>query len=743
MAQYKFILSNGTEQRVTYPVWKSDMAKEWAFEAQQMFRRASLSDSLVFLNADFDWIMGQDFETKIMLTIQVSWDNDGTFVEYWKGSFHQTDCTVNLDDRSIKVKPITEDRYNKILAGLEREYDLMKLAPANQPVQMKRRPLFQIYAIGESVVSCFLGGMAWEQEVTMNDYTEGELEDDCHFGHCADIIQISFENAPADLTSGFYGMWTHGLSEGEWDDFSSDLGVYRMTYFQRIDYGLNVRDCINGLRIYTTGGDVILWEYSQANRQSSPYQTPVFDAIPDTFTMTAQVSGLSNLSASWTGAAIFARWLLGRQFENSYEIPSNDLVANNRNYRYCYPYIQKDSLRTTNLSTGEPTEWGMRPDGQYYVKPLLTYDEQFLSRGLYPVARSTWGYASLWLDWSESLAFIEEQYRADMTLRNAYTLEAVISVLLKEVDPSLSFAANVNHSTFLFGTNPLQNDWGRLVMTPKSNVLVAEYTQPAQTAPVTLAEVFGMLAKACGCYWYIDDSKRLRIEHVSYFKNGMSYSGTPSVGIDVTAMYNSRNGHSWALGTAEFTFDKMQMPERYEYSWMDDSSSPFNGEPIEVVSTFVQEANIEDISIALFNSDIDYIMLNPSDVSEDGFALMCCTVSGGVYSLPFETQTIGEYAITMQNYMLAMVNLQPAFLISDMPAWNIKVNGVAATAKGIQRMKKQQLKVPVGNGDGDLTQLVRTTVGDGEVERMSVNLSSRTAKYQLRFDTTSNDTEEQ
>ncbi len=90
----------------------------------------------------------------------------------------------------------------------------------------------------------------------------------------------------------------------------------------------------------------------------------------------------------------------------------------------------------------------------------------------------------------------------------------------------------------------------------------------------------------------------------------------------------------------------------------------------------------------------------------------------------------------MQNYMLAMVNLQPAFLISDMPSWNIKVNGVAATAKGIQRMKKQQMKVPVGNTDGDIEQLIRTTVGDGEVERMSVSLTSRTAKYNLRFDTT-------
>ena len=35
--------------------------------------------------------------------------------------------------------------------------------------------------------------------------------------------------------------------------------------------------------------------------------------------------------------------------------------------------------------------------------------------------------------------------------------------------------------------------FGRLVMTPKSNILVAEYTQPARKAPITLGEVLEML----------------------------------------------------------------------------------------------------------------------------------------------------------------------------------------------------------------------------------------------------------
>ena len=75
------------------------------------------------------------------------------------------------------------------------------------------------------------------------------------------------------------------------------------------------------------------------------------------------------------------------------------------------------------------------------------------------------------------------------------------------------------------------------------------------------------------------------------------------------------------------------MAERYEYAWADETTTPFKGQAIEVLSPFVQQGKIEEVNIAKFNSDIDYIMLNPSDVSEEGFALMCCSVSGSTYTV--------------------------------------------------------------------------------------------------------------
>jgi hypothetical protein len=448
--------------------------------------------------------------------------------------------------------------------------------------------------------------------------------------------------------------------------------------------------------------------------------------------------GRADLSASWTGVDILGRFVTAFKPSGAYDIPSDDIVTYNRNYKYCIPYTDSGIVRMTNRTSDTPTEWGKRGDGKYYEKPYLNADEQLVVMAQYPIARSGWQTSSIWLQWNAGMTLTEEQLSKQMTLRDAYTLEAVIAALLSQVAPSITFAATNAYSQFLFGSNPLTNTWGRLVVTPKSNVMVAEYTQPAQKAMITLQEVFNMLKNALGCYWFIDDNNRLRIEHISYFKNGGSYSGTPAVQVNVNELINSRNGHSWVKGTSSYSFDKMEMAERYEFSWADETTTPFTGKAIEVLSPFVQQGKIEEVNIAKFNSDIDYIMLNPSNVSEEGFALMCCSVNNGEYSVTSAEIALNDTEVALvQNNLLAMAFLQPAFLISDMPAYRIKVNGSETTAKGIQRKKKQQISVPAfgSGGDGLMTQLIQTAIGNGEVERASINLSSRMIKYTLRYDT--------
>lgn len=730
MARYRWFLSYSVNTREVFPIWKDDLAKEYAFEQGQYFRRATLSSSVTFIGEDYDWLMAVPFGTKIGVRLQIQWTAGGSWENYWQGSFYMTDCTVNTDDKTIVVKPNVEDQYNKILAGLDKEFDLMKLKPEAQYVNYKRRPLLQIYTLGEGNVSCFLGGMAWEQEVTDDEVSQSDLIDVYHFGVIGHLVQVTFENAPTGLTDGFMGAWYGRGQSGEWSDFGNDEGLYYMTYFQTLERG-EVDIFTNGLRIYAIGNTTTkLWEFSQDSGNG-------WADIPATFTMQGY-GGRSNLDATWTQSDIFGRWLLGYKPAGAENIPTSDIVAYNRNYRYCYPYAMSDIIRTTSRYSTVPTDWGKRPDGNYYEKPQLTYDEALLVWAQYPVARTMWQNYSIWLQWSNGVAYTEEQFRATTMLRDAYTLEAVINALLSQIDTNITFQPTSTYSEFLFGTNSLTNRWGRLAMTPKTNIKVAEYTQPAQKAPMTLNDVFQMLKNACGCYWFIDASNRLRIEHISWFKAGGTYAsgGALSVGYDLTAVKCSRNGKSWAMGTGTYNYEKISMPERYQYAWADETTDAFKGRAIEVLSGYVEPGKIEEVNIALFNPDVDYIMLNPSNVSDDGMVLLCCQVSGGVWQLTFETETIDGDRLTLQNFQLSMMVLQPSLLISDMPSWNVKVNNVPVTAKGIQRMKKQQVSAPcVDDEDMDMQRLVKTTVGNGEVERASIRLTSRMTKYNLRYDT--------
>ena len=719
MARYRFNLNNGTESRICYPRWKDDTAISYTYETQQMFRRAQLSTNIVFVGSDYDWIEATDFEAEFNVQIEVDWNGSGTYQAYWSGMFHKTDCTFNADNKTVTVKPNTKDRYNTILAGLDKEFDLIKLTPAIQPIHLKRRPLLQIYTAGEEVVSCFLSTMTWEQECDAVT-SRGRITGTFHFGRIGQYADFTF----GDNT--FVGTVQQRNGQGEWNDYGNN-GTYQMNYYQevRFDPETSSLSWYNGLRVYLLGTQTLIWEYDQ----TSDFQA--YTPIPDEFTMVAKASGYQNVQVQQTKSDIYGRWCVAADMEGAYSISQEDILPYNRNYKYCVPYSGDDIIQMTYNAQEQPTEWGIRDDGMYYVKPM---EDTFAYR-YYPVARSQWRNSSLWYLHTIFMENTEATMRVDTLLRDAFTLEAVIKALLHEIDPTIQFEGTQSYSRFLFGRNPLFGDaWGRLAVTPKSNILVAEYTQPARKAEITLGSVLKMLCNACGCYWYINDANQFIIEHISWFKNGGSYSGQQAIGIDMTGVVNTRNGKPIIMGTNEYSYDKLEMPERYEYSWADDTTMDFKGEPIEVVSKYVEAGKIEEINIADFNSDIDYMMLNPSTVSEDGFALMCCDVVNGEYSLTINN--VDAYLTKCQNWQLSMKQLQPAFLISDMPSWHIKVWGEATTAKGIQRKKKQKINIPIGNTEPNVQLLVKTGVGVGEIEQMEISLTSRMAKTILRYDTT-------
>ena len=136
-----------------------------------------------------------------------------------------------------------------------------------------------------------------------------------------------------------------------------------------------------------------------------------------------------------------------------------------------------------------------------------------------------------------------------------------------------------------------------------------------------------------------------------------------------------------------------------------------------------------------FTSDIDYMLCNPDNISQDGFAIFAANLVDGQYKVPFVSLMFGNVISELQNGFLAFVNLQPTYWIYDLPARRARINEKEITVKGIERKKKQKVVFPIGQDDINPNGIIKTFVGNGQINKLSVNLSSRSAEAELKFNT--------
>ena len=729
--KYRFFLQigeDGTKQTVC-PNYKDDLTLDYELETKQRFYRAKLSGKINFVRADYDIINDAPFDSEFFLYIEKSDDWGQTYNQYYKAKFMKTDCTFNDDDKLVTVQPETIDQYNDVLAGLEKEYNLIELAPQIEFLTIRKRPLIQIYVPGDSIVSCFLGGTNWEQDANATT-DQNALIQTYHFALCNILkeIQITSHGSPAVISGLYTGRMATGASANVFEGkLYPELNVNYYIYItqQRID-GLPFGAVV--VEIRKQSDDTAMFRYIKST--TSPFDTLEFD-----LTAVEGSGATGTMHADMKSYNIYARYLCDVEKIddlNTYPLPADDIVDNNRNYRRAIGYAIDVAFISNNFSD-TPTEWGLADNGKYFAPPYSIYGQTF-----YPIARSTWRYASLWfgfylMDW-----ILEKKARKAYTLRDVFTLSSCINVLLKEFAPGITHEATPEYSQFLYNTNnPISGKSFKLLISQKSNVINGEYQTPAQKAPITLQQIMTMLRDIYKCYWYIEDGK-FKIEQINWFRNGGSYGYNPIIDYDLTQLENVRNGKKLAFATSEYSFDKVDMPERYQFEWMDDVTTPFEGLPIEITSKYVTAGKIEEINISNFTSDIDLMLLNPGAISSDGFALFAAVTpsGGGQLELPFTRQTVEDVEYYLQNGYLAFINIQPTYWVYDMPARNFKINNAQSHAMGgIERKKKQTLNFPAGTTDPNPMQLVKTYIGNGQVDKLSVNLCSRNIKATLKYDT--------
>ena len=727
------LFMDGAELNTT-PIYSDSVKITFEREKDEMYRRTKLEGEFKFVKADFhkiyDAYMDAQFEIRL-------YDEDGILLA--KGTFERTDCEFNVDDECCIVSVSSSDVYDKILAGMDNEYDLVSLAPERETITLMKRAILQIYVLKDTKLTNIVGNMSYEVDVASgidtDNITASELKDTYNFEQIQSGTPTIIVSA---VPSGF--EYLLGNYEGYYDGTINSLftqvggtnkiGVRSRTWATSVvTYHWCFLDS-NNEPIYKDGSLIQTRPYG---RIRSPLEPMLWGYAAGAYQSFVRDDAWST---HYDAKDIFARILMDEvpttPSGDVMRLASEDFVASNLNYHYSMKPTGIDGLAdrlvTSDVVQDAPTKWGVNGNGKYFVQP----NPKSTGDNVIPIGWNRWIPYSYWFDSSRTLAETIDIFSSSWELNDAYPLWSAISVLLGQIDPSITFSGTANYSKFLYGTIASSEIYGwiaqYLYITPITNVKKTYYSQAARKGTITLGQILEMLRATCQLYWFIDSSNRLRIEHISWFKNGGNYSQTTPL-IDLTESKCSLPDKSWAFGQNTIKFSKSDLLKRYEFAWNDSVSDVFEGFPIDITDKFVGNGKTNKAQASNFISDVDLIMSTPDTLSDDCFALIgttankVCPIEGlGNFNMDFVAPVY-----VLQNPYLSFYRLELAYWVYNLGGYRAETstyktskgeNGVISVS-GTQRVKTQTLRFPLASDLVGKEGLIKAGLGSGEWTKMT------------------------
>lgn len=768
------------------------LEKKYKKESNQVFFRESLDGKITLWIAGYSIIKDASLEDNLFFKV---YKNN---VLYASASFNKSDCKFDHCKKSVELGLKYDDKYSKILDAYENTYDLIKLAPAITPLTLTKRCVAQIYIQGENVVSNYAGGTYWETEVTEQIDDEDALTNKYYFAKGPKYVEVNLTGFNYAINAAYRGLWNRdcwnavSVIEAQGIKYKQNCCI-KFTKIASADdiFTGSSRDEVDMLRsgqnedgaatyvVSTPGGGAYYYKYDtyrieiytgrdgtgtkiyQSDKvygkdsnfmlaageglypmsriaQPSPYKDPT----PNTF----------NLGDFVIEYQIWGRLLCDVDQSSDgvpmQDLPYDDFATPRRNYRKCIGIVGFDSANSvikiaqSQETSEKPTAYGMNDFGEYFIAPYTLWQQYY-----HPLSRSAWANTSMWVELDETaypLAGYEvwcQRYYKKYTLKNSYHIADVIKALITEIDPTITHEKTYEYSQFLYGhagaSSSALGDCD-IYITQKTNILKGEYDQAAQKSEIKLKQLMEMLRDCFRCYWFIDDQNRFRVEHISYFMNGLSYSN-PEIQFDLTSKFDKFIKIKALYCQQEVEFDKSDLASRYEFAWMDDTTKSMGGDlTVDIKNKYIQKDKTEEINVDGFTTDIDYMLFLPDNFSNDGFALLMANSNKEV---PIVREVVKEEKqddrwniIDAQNWYASFNQLLNHYMY-DMPGDNVESNNVATPyVNRIKRCMTHEIQFPSNRLSIDINKLITTEVGDGYIEEMSTNIDTDMTKIELRYE---------
>lgn len=717
------------------PVVEDDTSLDFSQQSGEVFYRAKLNGSLLFRFAEFDSILSKGYNYEHIVVLQYYDENAADWAECWRGRFALTDCEIDYDTQTISVQPETQDRYTKILDHLEDEYNLLKLAPQQQPVDILIRPCLQVYALNSDKISNCIGNNTWEASC---DAVGNADIANYHFTKKIDRIAFMVH---------YNSHWSYGeqtviyIGEPEYDYDVVIDGIHRAFYVNGKYYDTYYNEwrthtLLAGLTQYSdesrfglvlgVNSEMITFSFDRDESGTACAvdllsSTVVDDANADWQKIYGRII-LQTDAAQWLGYTL-------------YDLGTTDMAGANLNYNKIADFAAIQTVFSADTQT-EPTEWGQAYTDKYFIKPTIG------GRYWNPVGQGLWRYMSWWyVDELPQTAY--DSVTAQRTIKDCYKLPSIITRLIQKGGLNPQYFI----SRVLGGNNDYVGEPFYLLLTPRSNIISSYYDTPAQNAPITLTKALSMLKQAYKIYWHIDANGNVHVEHISYYENGMSYTeDEPDLLIDLESHIHTNTKENKCFGQNKIKYEKADMPELFAFGWDDAQTKPFDGWQIICKDAYVSKGQKDEKIIGGYDSDVDFVLSSPNDVSKDGFFLLACPQEGGsiVWRLNIQAFTItdenGEkYNISIQNADAAFYKIHKSFWRYDLPCENLNINNEDATAITTGKYKLQSVEfadtvlAEILADVDNCNKIIRTQQGDGKIKTLSINLNSLAAKADLLF----------
>lgn len=736
-----------------------DIKRTWQRQNGHIYHNESLNGTVKFKDTDFDLIHGQSLYARFALAV---YDKG---VRVGRCEFRKTDCRFDVDHKLIELQLRVSDRYKKIEDNADKEINLVKQGLGKKSLSLSLYPIKQFYVNGSSDICQFKQQYVGSPSVA--GQTSHAILEKMYFSvttRGADISKmlgatvggvVRIETSPTPLMGvvagdyynntavgyenysivGNYGsvykkLWKDGnVGVGDFVKVTLFMALVGGSYYYRVDYH----------RAGATGDGqpwaVILSSSATDIPVETPWSSRVYCNDADTFV--SRTAALIYRVTPATGYIdVNNRQGVTVKFWEGYtrvcfaDSTGSPLLNEGLDIADIY---RGNYLTALPFSTPTKACVSNRVDDNN--NPLPPDDNDVWS----PIDRNSWHNSmSFWLRKDDGLPTrYMESHRATKIIQDFYTFGDAIKAVINDIDSSVIFESDTDHSKFLFSNvNPLTQEQQKpMYVTQKSNILNVGYDYPAWLAPIKWQQIETLLRNAFNCYWdiYIDavGNKHLRIEHLAFYENGMSYDGTTPATLDLHGIYNSANEIPYSFRTDRWEWDKANAASTYEYGWMDNQSEIFNGHDIIIPEEYrlFSDDSKEERRVDWFSSDIDFLVVVPSECSSDGFAIVMEDLSRDGWVMQDFNNIYGG-----QNWRLSLTYMQPRYCIAGLYSPIVEIDGERISNGILARMRTAEVKfkIPEGRTITPLTVLF-TDAGTGTIEKLEKDLNSDTFTATLTY----------